>query len=376
MRATPVTLLAAAAGSAYAQKQECAKGLHLIVARGSDEDAGVGKIGAVADLVADRIDDSKIVALDYPATVDDPVYLDSVKAGAKQLRDDVRDYIKACPDSKLAVLGYSQGAQVAEDALCAGGADNFHNDPPLEKDLIDDNVIAIVLFGDPARQEDAKYNAGNATTQGIFDRKDISGCEAFSDRIISYCDAGDVYCDAGADETDRAIHSLYVERYGEDAADFVVDHWDDEDGDDKDDEDDKDDKDDDDNEDLLNGEEEQTYSILPVPFPSSTGSSSSSPTSTDSPSDDDDDDNNDDDDDLLDGEEEQTYSIQPVPFPSSTGTDSGSPTDTGSPTDDTEEGAATETGDAGDAAAGLAPSMGFLAVATLAMSAFGVLGLM
>lgn len=108
MRSTPLALLTAAVGVATAQQKECADGLHMIVARGTGEDEGPGVTGELAERIADRIEGSNVDALDYPASLSDPVYIDSVNDGAQELRDEVREYIKNCPDSKLAVLGYSQ----------------------------------------------------------------------------------------------------------------------------------------------------------------------------------------------------------------------------------------------------------------------------
>lgn len=86
----------------------CADGLYMIVARGTTEDAGPGSMGVLADDVADRVEDSEVVGLDYPATLSDPAYVDSVVDGGRAMKEAVENYHDACPDGKIAVLGYSQ----------------------------------------------------------------------------------------------------------------------------------------------------------------------------------------------------------------------------------------------------------------------------
>ena len=139
MRASPIVLLAAGAGAASAAATECSSGLHLIVARGTNEDSGPGSMGALAELVADRIKGSDVEGLDYPATMTDPDYITSVEEGADEMRETIRGYAKACPGNKVAVIGYSQGAQVATDAFCGGGDNGFDNEDPLPNKLVENS---------------------------------------------------------------------------------------------------------------------------------------------------------------------------------------------------------------------------------------------
>lgn len=56
----------------------------------------------------------------------------------------------------------------------------------------------------------------------IFKRTNITLCNRYDDRLISYCDTGDVYCDSG---NDREVHGSYVEVYGKDVVEYVVDKY-------------------------------------------------------------------------------------------------------------------------------------------------------
>ena len=101
----------------------CYSGVYVIVGRGSTEDPGEGKPGAVADLVVAAIPDSASVAVNYPASIVDPPYPESVVDGIKDTIAKVQAYVDACgPSSKIALVGYSQGGNLMTDAL-AGGVD-------------------------------------------------------------------------------------------------------------------------------------------------------------------------------------------------------------------------------------------------------------
>lgn len=101
----------------------CYSGVYMIVARGSEEDAGEGKPGAVADAVAAQIPDSASVAVDYPASIADPIYPASVSDGITDTINKIQAYADACgPASKIVLIGFSQGGNVMTDVL-AGGVD-------------------------------------------------------------------------------------------------------------------------------------------------------------------------------------------------------------------------------------------------------------
>lgn len=144
MRRSLTTAAAMAATLTSAQDitdSSCVAGLFMLVARGTNEDPGPGALGTLAERIADRIDDSEIVALDYPATFTDPLYPQSVVEGTDAMREAVRNYTDSCPDGKIAVFGYSQGAHVASNVFCGGSdeEDEEERDDALPKDLVEDS---------------------------------------------------------------------------------------------------------------------------------------------------------------------------------------------------------------------------------------------
>jgi hypothetical protein len=54
----------------------------------------------------------------------------------------------------------------------------------------------------------------------LFPRQKPNGCKDVSGKTISFCDAGDPFCEAGGH--DLSTHMRYVSAYGQVAADFAV----------------------------------------------------------------------------------------------------------------------------------------------------------
>jgi hypothetical protein len=101
-------LAGASAASAGNFTTKCPDGLQMIIARGTGEDAGPGVTGAIGLQIAKLIEGSAVHAIDYPASFDQPSYFISVSNGTAAVRETLKTYTKACPDTKLALFGYSQ----------------------------------------------------------------------------------------------------------------------------------------------------------------------------------------------------------------------------------------------------------------------------
>jgi len=227
---TSVALLAAAAaGTVRADNIECADGLYMLIARGTGEDPGPGETGKVANRIKDQIENSTVKGLNYPASfngeVGDNNYFESVEKGYEAMKVAIQQYYDACPDHKMAIFGYSQGAQISSDALCGGSGGWFNDDrPPVDIDIIEKSIVSIVLFGDPSFVKDAPYSRGTAEDDGIFEREDDSKdrCEEIAERVVSYCDAGDYFCGPDIFNINKTVHTTYIDRYGDDVVDLVV----------------------------------------------------------------------------------------------------------------------------------------------------------
>jgi len=84
----------------------CATGVHIIVARASTEQPGEGIIGQVAIEVVNQVPGSDSVAVNYPATLYN--YQSSESQGVTAMTQLIEQYVSRCPNSKIALMGYSQ----------------------------------------------------------------------------------------------------------------------------------------------------------------------------------------------------------------------------------------------------------------------------
>lgn len=122
----------------------CAEGLYIISARGTGEQQGIGVAGTlIGKKVAAQINGSKVVALQYPATLADPSYPLSVGNGTKNMTELLEDYHKSCPKGKVAIIGYSQGAQVSLDTICGTDEDGFETTSGVSSSAMDNGKTNI-----------------------------------------------------------------------------------------------------------------------------------------------------------------------------------------------------------------------------------------
>jgi acetylxylan esterase len=141
---TTISVLAATA-TAASSNTTCATGLYILCARGSGEPdvappkanltLNTGSPGILANAIANKISGSVIAGVAYPATnpfpanlnLSDPTALQdlnltsyylSENAGASAILEEVNQYHSSCPDSKIALLGYSQVCPTRIELLC------------------------------------------------------------------------------------------------------------------------------------------------------------------------------------------------------------------------------------------------------------------
>lgn len=103
---------------------------HVFVVRGSDEPYP-GRLGNLTKQVCSAIggtDKCGYENVEYPAKSSawsETSWCDSATKGAKNGQEQMQAYSKKCPNSKLIVLGFSQGGSVAQDMLGGGGGPTF-----------------------------------------------------------------------------------------------------------------------------------------------------------------------------------------------------------------------------------------------------------
>ncbi|KAJ2933168.1 hypothetical protein H1R20_g3904, partial [Candolleomyces eurysporus] len=196
--------------------------VHVIAGRASTEPSGPGIIGALVTQVQQQSSQTvSTSSVDYPATLTN--YASSSAQGTAATKTLLTNQVNRCPNQKIVLVGYSQGAHIVGDAVAGGGGGllGARTDPVPAS--ISNKVVAIVQMGDPRRTKRAPYNLGTATgllREGMFPR--LASQEystTLQPRIQNYCDFGDTFCDSGLD---TAVHLTYLSRYQTPAANFIL----------------------------------------------------------------------------------------------------------------------------------------------------------
>lgn len=121
----------------------------------------------------------------YPATIGDD-YCGSQTQGVNNGLNQLREYTSRCPNSKIVLTGFSQGAQVIGDILGSSGGptcnagngplnptqspgNKSETDNRMETNEIADGlqVKAVTLFGDTRRTPGQGYNKGSAGVDAV-----------------------------------------------------------------------------------------------------------------------------------------------------------------------------------------------------------------
>ena len=95
-------------------RQSCPN-VHVFGARETTASPGYGSAGTIVDAILNAHPGATSEAIDYPASGSDPTYSESVRAGTTAVVDQVRSFAQQCPDTRLVLVGYSQGGSLAYD---------------------------------------------------------------------------------------------------------------------------------------------------------------------------------------------------------------------------------------------------------------------
>lgn len=199
----PAVLPSAASSIASAQADAC-PAVQVVFARGTGEPEGIGRVGeafvdSLRPLVKGKTVD--VYAVNYPATRD---FLRAAD-GANDASLFVQNIATTCPDTKIVLGGYSQGAAVI-DAITVADQPTLGFTQPMPANIAD-HVAAVAVFGNPSIRL-----LGNPLTA-------LSPLYGY--KTIDLCNGADPVCSNG---DDVAAHSLYVQSgLATQAAHFVAD---------------------------------------------------------------------------------------------------------------------------------------------------------
>jgi cutinase-like protein len=199
----PAASLSGATGIASAQAEPC-PAIQVVFARGTGEPDGTGRVGeAFVDALRPLVGGKSVAvyAVNYPASRD---FLRAAN-GANDASLFVQNIAATCPDTKIVLGGYSQGAAVV-DIITVAAQPTLGFAEPMPANIAD-HVAAVAVFGNPS----IRLLGGPLTTLSPL----------YGYKTIDLCNGADPVCSGG---DDVAAHSLYVQSgLATQAAQFVAD---------------------------------------------------------------------------------------------------------------------------------------------------------
>jgi cutinase len=175
--------------------------IEVVFARGTDDTPGLGRVGgAFVDSLRNKVGGRSVgaYAVNYPASFD---FL-AAAGGANDASGHVQFMMGACPNTRLVLGGFSQGAAVI-DVIAAVPIPAIGFDNPLPPNA-PDFVAGIAVFGNPS----AKLGLPLTTSP------------VWGGRSIDLCNGGDPICQT--DGENIKAHSAYPGGSTNAAANFIA----------------------------------------------------------------------------------------------------------------------------------------------------------
>ena len=160
--------------------------VEIVFARGTTEPPGVGGVGqAFVDALRSQLPGRSIgvYAVDYPASND---FDNSAPAGANDASAHIQSMAANCPNTRMVLGGYSQGAGVVDLSTSAM--------PPE----VANHVAAAALFGGPKSAFADSLSPGPLPTIGA----------PYASKTIELCVPNDPIC---SDGRDMRAHVAYIQ---------------------------------------------------------------------------------------------------------------------------------------------------------------------
>jgi cutinase len=152
--------------------------IEVVFARGTNEPPGIGRVGDafvnnLRGLVGGR--SMGVYAVNYPASYDFLAAAD----GANDASAHIQYVANNCPNSKIVLGGYSQGAAIV-DVLAAVPIPVIGFTNPLPP-FVADRISAVAVFGNPSARIGLP----------------LTSSPTFANRAIDLCNPGDPICSDG-----------------------------------------------------------------------------------------------------------------------------------------------------------------------------------
>lgn len=171
--------------------------VEVVFARGTTEDPGLGPTGqAFVDAFRARMGAKSIgvYPVDYPATIDFPTAMDGIRDASAHVESTAAN----CPNTKMVLGGFSQGAAVmgfvTANVIPDGAPEGVPN--PMPPNMAD-HVAAVALFGKP-----------NARFMRAISQPQVDVGPMYAAKTIDLCVPDDFVCSSGRDFN---AHTEYAE---------------------------------------------------------------------------------------------------------------------------------------------------------------------
>jgi cutinase len=198
-------LLSSPIGVPAASAEPCPD-VEVVFARGTGEPAGVGGVGqAFVDALRSQVGDKSVgvYGVDYAASGDFANGLAVANTVVDGIRDEsnhVQAMAANCPNTRMVLGGYSQGAAVTGfttvDAVPAG-VPGLAVPEPMPPEVAN-HVAAVALFGKPSAQFLQSYGAPAIVIGPLY-----------APKTTDLCAQGDTICDGTPGGTPTIAHALY-----------------------------------------------------------------------------------------------------------------------------------------------------------------------
>ncbi|OBI83232.1 cutinase family protein [Mycobacterium asiaticum] len=182
---TTWALLTVPIASPTASADPCSD-VSIVFARGTHQDPGLGNVGQafVDDLTSQVAGRSvEVYAVNYPANDD---YRHSAPSGADDASAHIQGTVASCPNTKIVLGGYSQGATVINLATTEMPAP------------VANHVAAVAYFGEPSSGFSSALWGGPLPAINPL----------YSGKLISQCAPDDPICTGGGN---IMAHVVYIE---------------------------------------------------------------------------------------------------------------------------------------------------------------------
>ena len=171
--------------------------VEVVFARGTTEAPGLGAMGQVfVDDLRSRLGGRTVgvYAVDYPASPDFPTAVQGITDASTH----VQEMAMNCPDTKLVLGGYSQGAAVmgfVTTELIPDGVSASQVPAPMPADIAT-HVSAVTLLGTPSER-----------FMDVIQQPAVTIGPLYQSKTLELCVPNDFVCSAG---NDLGAHARYV----------------------------------------------------------------------------------------------------------------------------------------------------------------------